>query len=265
MTILAIAACDRSPPAASRGDRPPAPVVASGQPPVTPAPATSRPVAPAGASVDEAAAQPAPPEVRSPPPDRRGAEDVPTASHAPCVFDDITLHAMLSDCPGQPRAAEPRSRGDVGVSLVAADPHVAPGKATVLELRYVNRTAGLLRLRLDRGLHLAVNTVGPAGAQIEPPPGSPRFLPDPSCLPTTCPTMAAGAVVLAPGGVARVPVPWVAERKAWPPPARLPCCTVAPGPIVGAGPLAPGRYKVSVAGPLLTDVAAADVAIDVGR
>ncbi len=188
-----------------------------------------------------------------------------TVAKSPCVFADVTVRPLLADCSERPAAKDLAQASDVDVKLVGPTSRVAPGASVALELRYTNATSAPLRLRFDRGLHVAIATIDPKGAQIDPPPGSPQIIPDPACTPTTCPTMTEGIVVLAPGGVVRVPIIWVAEKKKWPPPARLPCCTVSPGPIIGAGPLASGKYTVRASGPLFAEVDVAETVIEIAK
>jgi hypothetical protein len=224
-------------------------------------------------SASEVPAQPAPPPIASTPrvAATEGQASTPRSPdrlanpRVPCVFADTTLRAILPDCAGGPEAPEAKRPADLDVKLVAPVGRVPPGASVDLELRYTNLAEAPRTLRLDRNLHVALRTVNPGGTVVDPPAGSPGFLPDPSCLPTTCPTMTTGSVVLAPRGVARVRIPWTAEKKAWPPPARVACCTVGPGPVAGAGPLPPGRYMIKATGPLLSQLTAGETVVDVGE
>ena len=173
------------------------------------------------------------------------------AKEAACTSGDFeTLEEALKQCDSaMPRSGDVPSgmRERLEVRVVSGTPSITPGGRVDLTLTLKNKSNEPLPLYFsgDPAPKFEVEALDTKGRRVDLPTGKPPKTP-------TVPTrdVKASRVTLAPGGTARVKIPWDAVKTRWAP-EKAKVWDGRGYPRAPAGPLAAGKYMLRIVLPLI--------------
>jgi len=173
------------------------------------------------------------------------------AKEAACTDDDFeSLEEALKQCESKmPRAGDVPSgmRDRLEVRVTSSTPTITPGGRADLTLVLKNKSNEPLPLYFtgDPTPRFEVEALDAKGKRVDLPPGKPPKTP-------TVPArdVKAARITLAPGGTARVKIPWDAVKTRWAP-EKAKTWEGRGYPRVAAGPLAAGKYVLRLVIPLV--------------
>lgn len=173
------------------------------------------------------------------------------AKEAACTSEDFeSLEDALKQCESKmPRTGDVPSgmRERLEVKVTSGTPTITPGGRADLVLVLKNKSNEPLPLYFtgDPTPRFEVEALDAKGKRVDLPPGKPPKTP---AVPGR--DVKAARITLAPGGTARVKVPWDAVKTRWAP-EKVKTWEGRGYPRVAAGPLAAGKYILRVVIPLV--------------
>jgi len=173
------------------------------------------------------------------------------AKEAACTSGDFeSLEEALKQCDSaMPRAGDVPSgmRDKLEVRVISGTPSISPGGRVDLTLTLKNKSGEPLPLYFsgDPNPRFEVEALDAKGRRVDLPTGKPPKTP-------TVPTrdVKSARITLAPGGTARVKIPWDAVKTRWAP-EKAKSWEGRGYPRAGAGPLAAGKYTLRIVLPLI--------------
>lgn len=152
-------------------------------------------------------------------------------------------------------------RDKLDVRLATSKSSIAPGGRVELTLSMKNRSIGPLQLYFtgEPEPRFEVEALDARGKRADLPSGKPPKTP---ALPPR--DARASRITLAPGGTARVKVPWDAVKTRWAPERVMMGWEGRGYPRAPAGPIAAGRYTLRMVLPLVGEVDLPKIAVAVG-
>jgi hypothetical protein len=173
------------------------------------------------------------------------------AKEATCTSGDFeTLEDVLKQCDSaMPRAADVPSgmRDKLEVRVSSGTPSISPGGRVDLTLTLKNKSGEPLPLYFSGEPipRFEVEALDAKGRRVDLPAGKPPKTP---AVPAR--DVKAARITLAPGGTARVKIPWDAVKTRWAP-EKAKVWEGRGYPRVAAGPLAAGKYTLRIVLPLI--------------
>ena len=174
-----------------------------------------------------------------------------SAREGPCTSDSFeSLDDVLKQCESKmPSASDvPNGMRDrLEVRVTSSTPTITPGGRADLTLLLKNKSNEPLPLYFtgDPTPRFEVEALDAKGKRVDLPPGKPPKSP---AVPAR--DVKAARITLAPGGSARVRIPWDAVKTRWAP-EKAKTWEGRGYPRVGAGPLGAGKYILRVVIPLV--------------
>jgi hypothetical protein len=173
------------------------------------------------------------------------------SKEAACTSDDFeALEDALKQCEAKmPRSGDVPSnmRDKLDVRVTSGTPSITPGGRADLTLTLKNKSNEPLPLYFtgDPTPRFEIEAVDAKGRRVDLPTGKPPKTP---VVPTR--EVKAARITLAPGGTARVRIPWDAVKTRWAP-EKAKTWEGRGYPRAAAGPLGTGKYTLRVVVPLV--------------